>query len=219
MALTLLDLYNTAASQEWSMYDDDAVSGSEMEKSLIIAINKAIIDIYASYDFPFRERTHVILTVPNVCEYDMPYGIVKCDENKNMCVKCNNKNLNHINNISELTWKHGLPEGFLIKNDKIIFYPIPSEKVIITIDYFTLTIGETIQGEEIFALKNADDMLIVPVYLEELMKEAIITRTMLNTIASESDENFSAYKQQADKAYKLLIKCSKGVGQEKKVLL
>ena len=49
------------------------------------------------------------------------------------------------------------------------------------------------------------------------MKEAIITRTMLNTIASESDENYSAYKKQADRAYKLLIKYSKGVGQDKSV--
>ena len=49
------------------------------------------------------------------------------------------------------------------------------------------------------------------------MKETIITRTMLNTIASESDENYSAYKKQADKAYKLLIRYSKGVRQEKRI--
>ena len=52
---------------------------------------------------------------------------------------------------------------------------------------------------------------------EELMKEAIITRTMLNTIASESDENYSAYLKQADRAYQLLIKYSKGVGQDKSI--
>ena len=49
------------------------------------------------------------------------------------------------------------------------------------------------------------------------MKEAIITRTMLNTIASETDENYSAYLKQADRAYKTLIKYSKGVGQDKSV--
>ena len=81
----------------------------------------------------------------------------------------------------------------------------------------TLAIGENAAGEEIYALKNDSDTLTVPAYLEELMKEAIITRTMLNTIASESDENYSAYKKQADKAYKLLIKYSKGVGQDKSV--
>ena len=57
----------------------------------------------------------------------------------------------------------------------------------------------------------------MPAHLEELMKEAIITRTMLNTIASESDENYSAYLKQADRAYKLLIKYSRGVGQDKSI--
>ena len=42
MTLTLLDLYNTAASQEWAMYDNDAASDSEFEESLVLAINKAI---------------------------------------------------------------------------------------------------------------------------------------------------------------------------------
>ena len=32
MALTLLDLYNTAATQEWSMYDNDAASSEEKKK-------------------------------------------------------------------------------------------------------------------------------------------------------------------------------------------
>ncbi len=64
MTLKLLDLYNTAATQEWSMYDNDALSGDELEKSLILALNKAITEILYSYPFNFRERTHIILTIP-----------------------------------------------------------------------------------------------------------------------------------------------------------
>ena len=45
MTLTLLDLYNTAASQEWAMYDNDAVSDSEFEDSFVLAINKSIIEL------------------------------------------------------------------------------------------------------------------------------------------------------------------------------
>ena len=43
MTLTLLDLYNTAASQEWAMYDNDAISDSKFEDSFVLAINKSII--------------------------------------------------------------------------------------------------------------------------------------------------------------------------------
>ena len=39
MTITLLDLYNTAATQEWSMYDNDAASKEEFEKSLVLSLN------------------------------------------------------------------------------------------------------------------------------------------------------------------------------------
>ena len=217
MTLTLLDLYNTAASQEWAMYDNDAVSDSEFEDSFVLAINKSIIEILASYDFPFRERTHLILTIPKMDSYDLPSGLIKKDLNGKYAVKHNSVLLNYIENPIELDVKSGVPESFYIKNDKIVLYPTPVEKGLVTIDYMTLAVGENAQGEEIFTLKNDSDKLTVPVHLEELMKEAIITRTMLNTIASESDENYSAYKKQADRAYKLLIKYSKGVGKDKVV--
>ncbi len=219
MTLTLLDLYNTTASQEWAMYDNDAVSDSEFEGSLVLAINKSIIDIYASYDFPFRERTHLILTIPKMDAYDLPSGLIKKDLNGNYAVKYNSELLKFIENPLELENIVGVPTGFYIKNDKIVLHPVPQEKGIVTIDYMTLAVGENAQGEEIFSLKKDSDILTVPVHLEELMKEAIITRTMLNTIASESDENYSAYLKQAERAYKLLIKYSKGVGQDKSIKL
>ena len=39
MTITLLDLYNTAATQEWSMYDNDAASKEEFEKSLVLSLS------------------------------------------------------------------------------------------------------------------------------------------------------------------------------------
>ena len=49
-------------------------------------------------------------------------------------------------------------------------------------------------------------------FLNDLMAEV---SGMLNTIASESDENYSAYLKQADRANKLLIKYAKGVKLDK----
>ena len=45
MTITLLDLYNTAATQEWSMYDNDAASKEEFEKSLVLSLNKAVSEL------------------------------------------------------------------------------------------------------------------------------------------------------------------------------
>lgn len=215
MTITLLDLYNTAASQEWAMYDNDALSDAEFEDSFVLALNKAIIDIYSTYEFPFRERTHLILTMPKMNSYDLPKGIIKRDSSGNYMVRYNSQLLKYIENTTFLEEKLGVPEYFYIKNNSIMLYPIPQEKGVVTIDYMTLAIGESADGEEIYSLKKDTDILSVPIQLEELMKEAIITRTMLNTIASEGDENYSAYKKQADKALRLLLKYSKGLEKNK----
>ena len=66
MTLTLLDLYNSAATQEWSMYDNNANTSDELENSLVLAINKATSEILYSHPFNFREKTHLIITIPNI---------------------------------------------------------------------------------------------------------------------------------------------------------
>ncbi len=216
MTLTLLDLYNTAATQEWSMYDNDAENKDEFEKSLVLSINKAVTEILYSYPFSFRERTQIFITVPNIDTYDIPSGIIKRDERGDYCIRINSKSLKMLKNKPSLN-KYGTPENFYIQGEKIILYPIPIAQAFIKIDYVTLAIGENQDGDEIFKLENDTDIITVPTHLEELLKNAIISRTMLNSIASESDENYSAYKKQSETAYRLLIKYSKGVGLDKAV--
>ena len=214
MTLTLLDLYNTAATQEWSMYDSNAAGKDEFESSLVLAINKAVAEILYSYPFSFRERTHIIITVPNINSYKIPNGIIMKDEAGNHCIKINSKSLKLLKN-KPTGDKYGIPESFYIQGDKILLYPVPMAQSIITLDYITLAIGEDKDGEEIFVLKDDTDTITVPAHLEELLKNAIIARTMLNSIASEGDENYSAYKKQSETAYRQLIKYSKGVGLDK----
>lgn len=216
MTLTLLDLYNTAATQEWSMYDNDAENKDEFEKSLVLAINKAAAEIIYSYPFNFRERTHIIITVPNIETYNIPSGIIKRDERGDYCIKINSKSLKMLKS-KPFSKKYGIPESFYVQGEKLILNPIPIAQSIITVDYTTLAIGENQDGDEIFKLENDTDTITVPTHLEELLKNAIISRTMLNSIASESDENYSAYKKQSETAYRLLIKYSKGVGLDKAV--
>lgn len=217
MTLTLLDLYNSTATQEWSMYDNDAASDAEFELSLVLAINKAVQEILYSYPFGFRDRTHIIFTAPNINSYDLPTGLIKQNSAGKYSVKLGSKQLEYIENPDSIEIKSGTPEGFYIKDNSFFVNPVPTSQSIISIDYTTLAIGENAQGEEIFTLKNDDDTITVPAHLEELLKNAIISRTMLNSIASEGDENFSAYKKQSETAYRLLIKYAKGVGQEKAI--
>jgi hypothetical protein len=215
MTLTFLELYNTAASQEWSMYDNDAKTNNDFEKSLVIDLNKAVTEILYSYPFSFREKTHIIFTMPRVKSYKLPRGLILKDNKNNYCVKVNSNSLKLIKNPLFLEEKQGYPEGFYIKNSNIVLYPTPNEKYIITVDYIMLAIGENNNGDEIFTLQNADDIIYIPEHLEEIFKNAVISRTMLNSISAEKDENFSAYKKQSEIAYRQLVKYAKGIQQDK----
>ncbi|MBR6126532.1 hypothetical protein IKQ21_02505 [bacterium] len=219
MTITLSDLYNAAASQEWSMYDGDVTEKGDMEQSLVIAINKAVTEILYSYPFKFRERTHVLFTLPCTDSYEMPYGLIMKDESDRYLVKLNSKFLKLIEKPNELDVRRGVPEGFYVKGSEIVLYPIPSEKFILTVDYMTLAIGEDKDGEEIFVLKDAEDRLIVPEYLEEIFKQAVISRTLLKTISAEGDENYGAYKKQSEISYRQLVKYSKGIIKDKEIRL
>jgi len=210
MALTFLDLYNTAASQEWSMYDNDATKNDEFEQSLVIDLNKAVTEILYSFPFSFRERTHVLFTIPKMKSYDMPKGLILKSNSDEYYVKINSKPLKLIKDPFSLDEKYGIPQGFYIRGSKLVLYPTPMEKFIVTVDYLTLAVGENNSNEEIYTLKDKDDVILIPEHLEEIFKNAVIARTMLNSIASESDENYSAYKKQSETAYRQLVKYSKG---------
>lgn len=217
MTLKFLDMYNAAAAQEWSMYDSDTTTNDEFVKSLVVALNKAITEVLYSYPFSFRERTHVIFTIPNQNSYDMPSGLILKDKENSYSVKINSNPLKFIANPINLSSQKGIPDSFYIKGNKIVLYPTPAERSIVTIDYLTLVIGENKNSEGIFYMQDKDDTFIVPAHLEELFKNTVISRTMLNTIASESDENYSAYKRQSENMFRQLVKYSKGVGLEKAV--
>lgn len=217
MTLTFLDLYNTCASQEWSMYDNDASISEDFENSLVIALNKAVTEILYSYPFSFRERTHIIFTLPKMKSYSLPKGLIIKDNNENYSVKINGRKLKLIKNPLSLEEKSGIPEGFYLRGSNIILYPTPKEKFIVSVEYLSLALGEDKNEEEIFALKNADDIIFVPEYLEEIFKNAVISRTMLNTISCENDENYSAYKKQSEIAYRQFVKFAKGVVVDKKI--
>ena len=215
MTLTFLDLYNTAASQNWSMYDNDATRTADFEQSLVIDLNKAVTEILYSYPFSFRERVHILFTIPNVKNYKVPKGIILRNNEGKYSIKINSNHLRWVSKPFSIKEDFGIPEKFNIRGDKMVLYPTPSEKFIITIDYLTLAVGENKDGDEVFTLKNAEDIIHIPEHLEEIFKNAVISRTMLNSIASEKDENYSAYKKQSENLYKQLIKYSKGVGCEK----
>ena len=221
MTLTLLNIYNSVASQAWSMFDDEVDSKAEFENVLISSINKALSDLWCSTDFSFRKKTEDIILMEETREYELPDGnLVPRNVNgkKGYVVSLEGEFLEYLEEPPRNDTDKGRPKYFYLDNEYIYFYPIPDKVYEISLDYYTLAIGSDSKGNPIYALNEDNDYIDIPQKLEELFKNALITKTMLYSIASDSDENYSNYKRQFEKAYKLLLKYSTGKTPERKVV-
>ena len=220
MTLTFLDIYNSAASQAWSMFDDEVNTKDEFENVLISSINKALSDLWCSTDFPFRKRTDEIIIMEDCQEYDLPDGNLVPREvggKRGYSVLIDGKYLDFIEKPNSLSSKKGKPTSFYLDGQYIYFYPIPDRTYEVSVEYYTLAVGLDKKGNPLYALKEETDSIDIPEKLEEIFKNALITKTMLYSIASEADENYSNYRRQYEIAYKLLLKYSYGFTPIRKI--
>lgn len=220
MTLTFLDIYNDVAGQAWSMYDGDAESVDEMESALKSSINKALSEIWCSYPFPFRIKKMSFVTKENTSEYATPNGnILKKTVSgvKVYSIRIGTNYLEYLDNYEILEQKSGKPTGFYVSNENIYLYPTPDNVYTVNLEYLTLAIGEDDFGTSIYYLQNDEDSINIPEKYENIFKNVLITKSMLYAIASETDENYSGYKEQYERAYKILIDYTSGLKKERKV--
>lgn len=214
MTLTLLDIYNQTASQAWSMYDSDITADDELETGLKTSIQKALSEIWCSYEFPFRFKTWKFKTAPGKYQYQLPNGnlsktTVNGKERFNITLDGNY--LEYLSDYNNLEPKEGIPEGFYVHNDTLYLYPTPDKVYQIQAEYITLTVGVNSLNENIFTLNSITDTLNIPVKYEELFKNALITLSLAYSIADTTDENYSQYIMQYQNAYDKLIDYCKGI--------
>lgn len=219
-ALTLLNLYNKITGQAWSMFDTDAESSDDFEPAVINSIQKALSYLWCSYKFPFRIKTFVFNSSKNKDSYPLPNGnIIKkvISDNEVYAVKYNKKFLEYLSNYETLEEKTGEPKGFYIKNDKIFLYPTPDNAYKISIEYLNIFAVLSSDGTSKANLEEETDYIDIPEKYEDLFANALLPLAQLYNIASEQDENYSAYKNQFDSAYKILIDFTQGIDLNKSI--
>lgn len=222
MTIKFIDLYNEVAEQAWSMYDSDAADKDEFESALTSSIQKALSELWCGYNFPFRLKTQKLKTKINKSEYERPKGkifIKSINGREKYSIKCNNNFLNFLDNFEELDLEEtsGEPTSFYVKSNKLYLYPMPDDVYNIQVEYYTLVVGENIDGEEIFTLKDEDDTLDIPEEYEVLFKNALKTLSLAYSIADTTDENYEQYMLQYERAYKLLIDYCNGMDFQKRI--
>lgn len=221
MTLTFLDLYNATAEQAWSMFDADAETNEDFESGLKSALNTALLEIWCSYDFPFRVKEQIIRTKPNVASYTMPRGnILKkdIDNASYYWIKCNGSFLNYIKDYELLDQATGTPTGFYIDQNRLYLYPTPDVSYNVQVKYLTLDIGYSEDGDVRYELIEDDDYLDIPEEYETLFKNALIKKAMLYAVCSPTDENYDGYLEQYNNAYKTLVKYCSGFDRTQRIV-
>jgi len=218
MTITYLDLYNDMTGQAWSMFDGDVESIDEFEKSVTTSIQKALNNLWCSFDFPFREKTLIFKTRAGVASYNTPNGNIikkKINHETVFAVNIDNNYLEYEPNYEILEDATGKPTSFYLKNDKLYLYPTPDNSYVVSVDYQSIYAAKTSNGIPKATLENETDYIdILPKY-EQLFKSALLPFAMTYAIASEKDENYAGYMQQYKDAYKLLIKNTRGINKDK----
>lgn len=223
MTIKFIDFYNEVAEQAWSMYDADVTSKDEFESALRSSIQKALSELWLSYNFPFRLKTKRIITRENRNNYDLPDGkifIKTINGKERYSVKCGKTFLEYLSSYEELDLDEeqtGEPTSFYVKGDKLYLYPVPDDVYNIYIEYYTLAVGEDKNEDVIYTLSDEDDILDIPEKYEVLFKNALKTLSLAYSIADTTDENYAQYMIQYERAYKILIDYCTGLEEQKRV--
>lgn len=210
MTLTFKDLYNQITGQAWSMFDSEVESKDDFETSVTTSIQKALTELWFDYEYEFRKKTYNIKTKINKVSYLLPNGQI--DRNN---VYYDDENINYLASTKGLETKSGEPEYFYIKNDKLCIYPTPDDVYNIEINYLSTMPARNEDEEELDNLYDDDDYINIEEKYENLFKSALLPLAMMYLIASETDENYSAYAWQYDKALKKLKRYTSAIKEER----
>ncbi|DAB04745.1 TPA: hypothetical protein CPT89_01050 [Candidatus Gastranaerophilales bacterium HUM_11] len=220
MTITFLNLYNEITGQAWSMFDSEVDDKEEFETSVTTSIQKALSALWCSYKFAFRYKKYKFKTKKGVSEYSRPNGNIvqkTIRGSKVYGIKYNKNFLGYEPDYEVLEEKEGEPERFFIQYDKICLYPVPDDAYDIEVKYIAFDAACNEDGETKANLEDETDYINIDEQYEDLFKMALMPLTMTYLIASESDENYSQYKEQYEKAYKNLIDFCKGAEIDKRI--
>lgn len=206
--ITFLELYNEVAGQPWSMFDADAESMDDLESALKTSINKATSHLWNLQAWSFRVQEQNTRLFKGRNKLAMPNGKLLKESSNGFTsygVKCDGKELQYLEDTSNLTDKEGTPEYFYVKGENIYFYPTADDTYKIEISYLLLPYALSEDGDELYEFKEETDTLNVPDKYCPMFRNCLISLSMIYAIADESDENHSGYQKQYDDALMTLI--------------
>lgn len=221
MTIKYIDLYNDMTGQAWSMFDGEVEALDEFESSVTTSIQKALNDLWCSFKFPFRNKTENVKVRSGVIKYPTPNGNIaqKTVKRKKVYgIKIGKEYLSYEPDFETLEdVEPATPTKFYVKNDNIFLYPTPDKTYDMEIEYWTTFAACDEDGAEKATLEEENDYINVPEKYEHLFKAALLPLCMVYAIASDTDENSSGYREQYERAFKILCDYTRGIEIEKRI--
>lgn len=211
MTITAQDILYTIATEPWSTYNyDDMVWGKEDARTVQRILNRALRYLINLEDFPFKVKDKTIETASGADSYTMVDGQINKIYDADT-----RKELEFIGNPSAYDKeKTDIPAGYWIEynnpKSKIRLYPIPDNTYRYTVEYsHYLPVIDKDGKTRKAKFENAEDIINMPAYLEELFVDALVMRAIYTSNKDEQDENYRPTISEFNEQWALFKKTAK----------
>lgn len=202
---TFYEIIKDVSNMRWSIDDPEPTSFAEVQQNLKQAVQQAHSYIWGRDDFPFKEVKEVVVLSEGEDSLPAPVGNIK-----NILVKGDKDYLSFWSEVESdfLDEVRGKPAKYWLESHNsgnvLKFYPRADKSYYIQQRYETLFKARNKNGELIFNLDTADDVLNLPPELEETYLSALKPMAIYYLIADNTDENFQPYWEQFEQQYQNL---------------
>lgn len=197
---TFYDIIKQISNMRWSIDDPEPTSFAEVQLNLKQAVQLAHAYIWGRDDFPFKQETETVVLQEGENSLEAPKGniinIMLQDADSYLTYAQNPDFLKDVRGVPEQYWIESSPEGNVLK-----FYPRADKNYFVRQRYETLYKARDKNGNLIYNLENADDVLNLPAEYEEAYISALKPMAIYYLIADATDENYQPYWQQFEQQY------------------
>jgi len=177
---------------------EDMAEGRRVKKMLNQAL--AYICNNENQAWEFRNKETDIVLVPGMKTYDRPNGMIEYMKypDRDLVLGYYEDHRYLPNNCN------GLPTGYYISNDKINFFPTPSESeddILIKVEYYTNDFAEDCCGLGKPLMKYEKDIPIIPARHRDIL----VWKVCADWRGNDRDGHYEHYEAKFKRAYRALL--------------
>ena len=176
---TFYDIIKQVSNMRWSIDDPEPTSFSEVQMNLKQAVQQAHSYIWGRDDFMFKQVSELVVLPAGEDSLEAPKGNIL-----NIMLQGADSYLDYADNT-----------------DFLQFYPRADKSYYVRERYNSLFKARNKNGELIYNMEAAEDILNIPPEFEETYLAALKPMAIYYLIADNTDENFQPYWEQFEQQY------------------